>query len=201
MSEPWAHLRFFKVTPYKFALLLLLSESYSIMWKWVILLSEPVLIQDVYVWMLIRHSSRGWEWGNNWHKFSVTLLNLKSATLSVTAEVTCLGVIFDSELTFAKHVSCIVWCCFYHLRQLRTVKKSFTTKAAKIVYAFTASWIDYCNGVFYWISAASVQALLSVLNASAQSCHAEAKIQPHYSDTTRQLTLATSSSANSIQDL
>jgi len=57
---------------------------------------------------------------------------------------------------------------FYHLRQLRRVRKSLTTEAAKtVVHALIASGIDYCNSVFYRISAANLQAL-SVLNASAR---------------------------------
>ena len=96
-------------------------------------------------------------------------IELEAATLSVATEVTCLGVTFDNELTFSKHVTSVVRRCFYHLRQLRTVRKSLTTEAAKtVVHALIASRIDYCNSVFYRISAANLQALQSVLNASAR---------------------------------
>jgi len=69
---------------------------------------------------------------------------------------------------FYKHVTTVVRRCFY-LRQLRTVRKSLTTEAAKtVVHALIASRIDCCNSVFYRISAANLQALQSVLNASAR---------------------------------
>jgi len=96
-------------------------------------------------------------------------VELEAATLSVATEVTCLGVIFDKELTFSKHVTSVVRRCFYQMRQLRTVRKSLTTEAAKtVVHALIASRLDYCNSVFYQISAANLQALQSVLNAAAR---------------------------------
>ena len=72
--------------------------------------------------------------------------HIGTASLPVATEVTCLGVVFDSELTFSKHVKSVVRRCFYHLRQLRTVRKSLTTESVKtLVQALIASRLDYCN--------------------------------------------------------
>jgi len=110
-------------------------------------------------------------------KVQCHVIELEAATLSVATEVTCFGVIFDNELTFTKHVTSVVRRCFCHLRQLRTVRKSLTTEAAKtVVHALIASRIDYCNSVFYRISAANLQALQSSLECNCSTCHAEAKI-------------------------
>ena len=68
---------------------------------------------------------------------------------TVATQVTCLGVIFDCELTFSKQVTSVVRRCFYHLRQIRAVRKSLTTESVKmLVHARIASRLDYCNSVF-----------------------------------------------------
>ena len=55
------------------------------------------------------------------------------------------------------------------MRQIRAVKKSLTTESVKtLVHALIASRLDYCNSVFYQLSAANLQALQSVLNAAAR---------------------------------
>ena len=74
-----------------------------------------------------------------------------------------------SELTFSKHVKSVVRRCFYHTRQLRTVRKTLTTDSVKsLVHALIATRLDYCNSVFHQISAANLYALQSVLNAAAR---------------------------------
>ena len=63
-------------------------------------------------------------------------------------ELVCIGVVFDPELTFAVHIRRLAGKCFYHLRQLRTVRRTLTTDAAKtLVHAFITSRMDYCNSV------------------------------------------------------
>ena len=119
-----------------------------------------------------RQRTRNWQVAVSLLTRSTTVrchtIELEAATLSVATEVTCLIVIFDNELTFAKHVTSVVLRCFCHLRQLRAVRKSLTKEAAKtVVHAFIASRIDYRNSVFYRISAVNLQALQSVLNAGA----------------------------------
>jgi len=52
--------------------------------------------------------------------------------------------------------------CFYHLRQLKTVRRSLTEDAAKSLvglHAFVTSRIDYCNNVIYGARAAHIQPL------------------------------------------
>jgi len=95
--------------------------------------------------------------------------NLETTSFPVATQVTCLGVVFDCELTFSKHVTSAVRRCFYHLRQIRAVRKSLTTESVKtLVHALIASRLDYCNGVFHQLSAANLQALQPVLNAGAR---------------------------------
>ena len=59
-----------------------------------------------------------------------------------------LGVVFDSSLIFRKHISqtCRAW--FYHILDLRSVRKSLSLDLAKqIAVALVSSMLDYCNSL------------------------------------------------------
>ena len=86
-----------------------------------------------------------------------------------STQVRTLGVILDNELTMLSHANSVVRGCFYHLRQLRSIRSSLTDSAAKtIVHALISSRIDYCNSVLFGVSEAVCQRLQSVLNSSAR---------------------------------
>ena len=86
-----------------------------------------------------------------------------------STQVRTLGVILDNELTMLPHANSVVRGCFYHLRQLRSIRSSLTDSAAKtIVHALISSRIDYCNSVLFGVSEAVSQRLQSILNASAR---------------------------------
>jgi len=96
-------------------------------------------------------------------------ISLRGVDIQISTEVTCLGVLLDSRLTFAPHVRRLSGKCFYHLRQLKTVRRSLTEDAAKsLVHAFVTSRIDYCNSVIHGARAAHIQPLQYVLNAAAR---------------------------------
>ena len=77
-------------------------------------------------------------------KFQHYTIDLETTSLPVVTQVTCLGVVFDCELTFSKHVTSVVLRCFYHLRQIRAVRKSLTIESVKtLIHALIASRLDY----------------------------------------------------------
>ena len=81
----------------------------------------------------------------------------------------CLGVRFDSQLTFTPHVQCLARRLFDYLRQLWTVRKSLTTDSAKtLVHALIAGRLDYCNSVLYLINTNAMKTLQSVLHSAAR---------------------------------
>ncbi len=80
-----------------------------------------------------------------------------------------LGVIFDSELSMAEHVSSITRSCFYQLRQLRFIRHSLTPDCAKmLVHAFISTKVDYCNSLLYGATAQVTRRLQAVMNAAAR---------------------------------
>jgi len=87
----------------------------------------------------------------------------------VSSAVTCLGVQFDSQLTFVLHVQYLARRRFYHLRQLRSVRRTLTTDSAKsLVHALIASPLEYCNGVMYQINTTATKTLQSILHSAAR---------------------------------
>lgn len=80
-----------------------------------------------------------------------------------------LGVTLDSQLTMRQHVNIVARSCFYHLRQLRSVRGSLTFEALRtVVQAFIISRVDYCNAVLYGVAASVIRHLQAVLHAAAR---------------------------------
>lgn len=96
-------------------------------------------------------------------------VEIGAVKIPVSTEVTCLGVFIDSEITFTAHVKRLSGRCFYHLRQLRSVRQMLTVDAAKaLMHAFISCRLDYCNSVLHGVPDTHLRSLQSVLNAAAR---------------------------------
>ena len=79
-----------------------------------------------------------------------------------------MGVVLDSELTFAAHTRQLSRNCFYQLRQLWSVLRLLTKDAAKmLVQTSILSRIDYCNSVLNRACAVHLRPLQSILHTAA----------------------------------
>ena len=59
--------------------------------------------------------------------------------------------------------------CYFHLRRLRTVRRSLTKESLlTLVHAFITSRVDHCNGVLYGSNGYLLDRLQSVLNSAAR---------------------------------
>ena len=67
-------------------------------------------------------------------------------------------------MNFSEHVRNVCRTCFYHLRQIRSVRRSLTTKAA----TFICTRVDYGNAVYAGLTLSRISQLQSVLNAAAR---------------------------------
>ena len=80
-----------------------------------------------------------------------------------------LGVVFDSSLNFRKHISQICRACFYHIRDLRQIRKSLSLDLAKqIAVALVSSKLDYCNSLFHNMPEKDIPRLQRVRNCLAR---------------------------------
>jgi len=109
-------------------------------------------------------------WLGTPYQFVCDTITVGGIAIQVSTEAMCLGVLLDSALTYAPHVRRWSGRSFYHLRQMRIVRKSLTEDAAKtiMVHAFVTSRIDYCNSILYGASAAHIWPLQNVLNVAAR---------------------------------
>ena len=80
-----------------------------------------------------------------------------------------LGVLFDSSLNFRKHISQTCRACFYHIRDLRRIRKSLSLDFAKqIAVAPVSSKLDYCNSLFHNMPEKDISRLHRVQNCLAR---------------------------------
>jgi len=68
-----------------------------------------------------------------------------------------LVVTFDSEFNFRKHTSLKCRSCFYHIRDLRRIRRYIFIPFAKtIATALITSGLDYCNSLLYNIASKDI---------------------------------------------
>ena len=80
-----------------------------------------------------------------------------------------LGVFFDSGLNFRQHISQVSSSCFYHIRDLKRIRKSPPLALAKqIAVALVTSKLDYCNSLLHEIPAKNLQKIQCVQNCLAR---------------------------------
>ena len=66
--------------------------------------------------------------------------------INISSYVRSLGVIFDSTLSFAKHIDCITKSCNLHIRNIGRIRQFLSKKACEmLVAALVTSLLDYYN--------------------------------------------------------
>ena len=75
-------------------------------------------------------------------------LSIAGVMLRPSTQVRDLGVQVDNNLSMSTHINHVTRTCFYHIRQLRTVRRSLTVDTTHaLVRALVHSRLDYCNSV------------------------------------------------------
>ena len=83
----------------------------------------------------------------------MTPLLIAGAAIQPSSHVRNLGVILDSDLSMTTHINKLAAVCFFHIRQLRLIRRSLDIDAAHaLVRALIHSRLDYCNGVLAGLS-------------------------------------------------
>ena len=89
--------------------------------------------------------------------------------ISPSDSVRNLGVIFDSDFSFHKHVSNICKSCFYHIRDLRQIRRHIPLSTAKTISnALISSRLNYCNSLINNIAKQDLSKLQRVQNCLAR---------------------------------
>ena len=80
-----------------------------------------------------------------------------------------LGVWFDSDFSFTKHVKNVCKLCFIQMRDLRQIRQYLTHDAAlTAANALVGSRLDYCNSLFRGLSVANLCKLQCIQNSLAR---------------------------------
>ena len=78
-----------------------------------------------------------------------------------------LDVWLDTGLTFDDHIICKT--CYFFIRKLAHIRRYLTPQsAALIATSLIASRLDYCNAIFYGISASNISKMQKVQNSLAR---------------------------------
>ena len=86
---------------------------------------------------------------------------------NISSHVRSLGVIFDSALSFSKHIDYITKSCNFYIRNLGQIRQFLSKKACeKLVVALVTSRLDYCNS--YGLSQTHMLRLQCVQNTAAR---------------------------------
>ena len=96
-------------------------------------------------------------------------ISIAGNTTRLVNRVRNLGVIIDSELTFSEHVTKLVNTSYYHLRQMRSIRKSLTVDSSHaLARALILTRLDYCNGLLSGIPDLLMRRLDGVMRAAAR---------------------------------
>ena len=80
-----------------------------------------------------------------------------------------LGVLFDRNFNFSNHVSQVCRSCFYHIRDLRRIRRHLSLENAKtLATSLVSSRLDYCNSLLQGIAVKDIQRLQRVQNCLAR---------------------------------
>ena len=94
--------------------------------------------------------------------FPTCILN---QTITPAASAKNLGVAFDKNFNFRQHISQTCRCCFYHIRDLRRIRRYMSLSVAKtIATALVSSRLDYCNSLLHNIAIKDITKLQRVQN-------------------------------------
>ena len=87
-------------------------------------------------------------------------VNILGESLIPSDAVKNLGVWFDSDFSFTKHVKNVCKLCFIQMRDLRQIRQYLTHDAGlTAANALVGSRLDYCNSLFRGLSVANLHKL------------------------------------------
>ncbi len=107
------------------------------------------------------------------HDFTI---QLGSSTITPSASVRNLGVIFDGQLTFKEHITKTARSCRFALHNIRKIRPFLTEHAAQLlVQALVISRLDYFNALLAGLPSNTIKPLQMIQNAAARLVFNEPK--------------------------
>ena len=102
-------------------------------------------------------------------KAQVVYLTVGDARVPFVSAVKHLGTWSDTNLSLQVHINDICKAEYYHLTNIRRIRKYLSTKATrKLVHALIRGRINYCNSILYGFSSLYIAKLQSLQNSAAR---------------------------------
>ena len=96
-------------------------------------------------------------------------IDILGNSLHPTESVRNLGVWFDSDFSFSKHIQNVCKGCFSQLRDFKNIRQFLTQDAVvSVANAFVSSQLDYGNSIFRSLSKVNLHRLQSIQNSAAR---------------------------------
>ena len=96
-------------------------------------------------------------------------ISVNNSVISPSPHIKNLGSWLDSNLNMTTHFTKVCKACFFHLHNIRRIKKYLSRDNLLIlVHAFITSRLDYCNSLFYGLPGKQISKLQRVQNAAAR---------------------------------
>ena len=93
----------------------------------------------------------------------INTINVNSYIIFPSDSAKNLGVIFQTDMSFDKHISSIVKSCFLQLCDFRRIRPFISkTAAITLANAFVHSHLDFCNSLFYGLPKCSIHRLQKI---------------------------------------
>ena len=94
---------------------------------------------------------------------------ISGVSIQPSSTVRDLGAYIDSGMSFTDHVTRLTRTCFFHIRQLRSIRRSLTVDSSHaLVRALILSRLNYCNGLLGEAPKCLLSPLSRVLRAAAR---------------------------------
>jgi len=79
------------------------------------------------------------------------------------------GVLLDAQLSLSNHIASVTRACYFHLPQIRQVKRSLTKNVYELWYRLKPRVLDlpYRNSVLIGLPDSTLQPLTKVLHTAA----------------------------------
>ncbi len=102
-------------------------------------------------------------------KLKISNIKLSDSLISFSSFIKNLGVIFDEDLSYEKHIKTVSNFAMFRLRNLRHVRSHFDKHSFQIIiHASITSRLDYCNSLLSGLPASSLRHLQLVQNYAAR---------------------------------
>ena len=110
------------------------------------------------------HASR-----NNQAKHNITAIKIGDCDITPSPSARNIGVVFDAEMSMAAHVHQTCRVCYYHLKNIASIRSCLTEQAAiRLVHSLVVSRLDYANALLFGITDVLIGKLQRVQNYAAR---------------------------------